>query len=155
MNDVELADAMTRLLPRLWTFALRLIGDADLAEELVHRSCRAGLQRGQELRADTDVLLWLFTVLRSVWQSDIRFRAMRYSTAARRQDKAARQCRYRRIVDAVAGLPDLQRFALILVFVERVDVEGASEILALSVTAVMELLAQARLTIGSYFDPPA
>lgn len=152
MNRVELADAITQLLPRLWTFALRLLADTSLAEELVQRSCCEALKRDQELRDRTDALLWLFTVLHSVWKRDIRARAMRLAPAG--ENKRARQCRCRCIVDAVAQLPDRQRFALILVYVEGIGVGGASKILGLSITAVSELLAQSRLTIGSYLATP-
>jgi RNA polymerase sigma-70 factor (ECF subfamily) len=55
------------------------------------------------------------------------------------------------VIDAVASLPDLQRFAMLLVTVEGIGFENASEILGLSVDATVRLLSQARLAIGTYF----
>jgi DNA-directed RNA polymerase specialized sigma24 family protein len=46
----ELAQALPRLLPRLWRFALRLARDRDDAEDLVQRACVRTLERHTVMR---------------------------------------------------------------------------------------------------------
>jgi DNA-directed RNA polymerase specialized sigma24 family protein len=107
--------------------------------------------------ADKDISIWIFAVFCSVWRRDIRVcgeqsRAMlQASTQTEAKAKAKRSCQHQMVIDAVAGLPDLHRFAMLLVTVEGISLEDTSEILGIPVDATVRLLSQARLAIGSYF----
>jgi RNA polymerase sigma-70 factor (ECF subfamily) len=155
MKRADLATVLNRLLPRIWTFALRLVGDASFAEALVARSYRAALDRKHDAPADKDISLWFFAIFCSVWQRDFRVCDKGSSTelpaSTQTEAKAKRSREHHMVIDAVASLPDLQRFAMLLVTVEGIGFENASEILGLSVDATVRLLSQARLAIGTYF----
>ena len=159
MKHADLATVLNRLLPRIWTFALRLVGDASFAEALVARSYRAALDRKQDAPSDKDISLWFFAIFCSVWQRDFRVcdkgspavLPASTQTEADAEAKAKRSHEHHMVIDAVARLPDLQRFAMLLVTVEGISFEDASEILGLSVDATARLLSQARLAIGTYF----
>jgi RNA polymerase sigma-70 factor, ECF subfamily len=159
MTNSALGDALTRLLPRLWNFSLHLMGDAKLAEELVRCTCLTASDCKDELPRDVDAMTWLLSVLHSVWHSNFCGKGMRYATADIKLSQALgkddHEHQHRRIVSAVTQLPDAQRFAMLLVTVEYVNVKNASEILGITIGAVMDLVLQARLTIGFHFyDPP-
>jgi|HubBroStandDraft_5_1064220.scaffolds.fasta_scaffold16997_1 RNA polymerase sigma-70 factor (ECF subfamily) len=151
----ELAEALTRLLPRLWTFALRLMGDAKLAEDLVRRTCCEALERKVDMPVAIDPGLWLLTVLHSVWQSNFRKLAIRNSMASVQLSDTpgmnGQEHMHCRIISGVMQLPDVQRFAILLVTAEDIGVKNASEILGITVGTTMDLILQARLTIGSCF----
>src|ERR1700722_7443020 len=66
MSEQELSMALPALLPRLWSFALRLAADQDDAADLVQRACVRALERRPQLRPGSPTLSWLFSIVHSL-----------------------------------------------------------------------------------------
>ncbi len=64
---------------RVRAFLLRLSGRKDLADDLLQHTFLRLAERGPELRADSDLRAWLFTVARNAYLS--KSRALRTTTA--------------------------------------------------------------------------
>jgi RNA polymerase sigma-70 factor, ECF subfamily len=156
----ELAQALPRLLPRLWRFALRLTGDQHDAEDLVQRACLRALEREHQLRPGTSALSWLFSIAHSVWLNEVRARKIRSHRSIQWSEELAETVAdpcspdpdtsvlYEQIVSAVARLPDAQRVVLLLVAVEGMSYREAASVLGVPIGTVMSRLARARLTVG-------
>jgi RNA polymerase sigma-70 factor (ECF subfamily) len=67
-------DAYARWRPRLHAFLARQCGDRSLAEDLLQETFVRLAERAANLRADTDLGAWLFTVARNLAASHGRWR---------------------------------------------------------------------------------
>src|ERR1700722_3968560 len=83
MSDQDLSMARPALLPRLWSFALRLAVDPDDAADLVQRACVRALERRHQLRPGSSTLSWLFSIVHSVWLNEVRARQIRRHASIR------------------------------------------------------------------------
>src|SRR5471032_1666497 len=77
MNGADLPGMLPEMLPRLWTFALRISGDRHDAEDLVQRACVRALERAHQLQPDTSPLSWMFSIVHSTWINELRARSVR------------------------------------------------------------------------------
>ncbi len=162
-----LATLLPSLLPRLWRFALRLARDRRDAEDLVQRACACALQRRQQFKPGRAALNWMFSILHSVWLSDVHARRLRSPTGLswveELEDTPADSSAvdpelntlHRQVIEAVGALPDAQRALVLLVAVEGWSYHEAAEALDIPIATVMSRLAQARLTIGESFETGA
>lgn len=163
MLDEDLSKLIPALLPRLWRFALRLTANRHDAEDLVQRACVRALERPHQLQDGTSPLSWLFSIMYSVWISEVRARKVRTANAADYQDeffdnlpdsKASdpeSELLHRQIIAAVSALPDAQRVVMLLVAVEGLSYREAAQALDIPIGTVMSRLARARLTLGELF----
>ncbi len=74
MTGEDLPAMLPTLLPRLWAFALRLSTDKHDAEDLVQRACVRALERTHQFQADTSALSWMFSIVHSLWITEVRSR---------------------------------------------------------------------------------
>jgi|SRR5690349_3620566 len=70
MQCTELSLVLPDMLPRLWSFALRLTENEYEAEELVHQACARGLEDSHTRPPDTSPLDWMFSIVYSIWRDD-------------------------------------------------------------------------------------
>jgi RNA polymerase sigma-70 factor, ECF subfamily len=158
------ARLLPQMLPRLWTFALRISGNAHDAEKLVQLACRRALESSHRLRPGTSRLVWMFSILHSTWIDDLRVESVRYRSNvdwddtlmeiiadAFANDPQAADV-HAQIVRAVGRLPETQRTAMLLVAVEGFAYEEAADVLDVSPGTVMTRVAQARQAIGMQFE---
>jgi RNA polymerase sigma-70 factor (ECF subfamily) len=160
MSEQELSMALPALLPRLWSFALRLAADRDDAADLVQRACVRALERRHQLRPGTSTLSWLFSIVHSLWLNEVRARQIRRHANVRWTedltdtviDPSALNPEvdvfHRQIIGAVEGLPDAQRAVMLLVAIEGLSYREAAEVLDVPIGTVMSRLARARIIIG-------
>ncbi|MBN3730246.1 RNA polymerase sigma factor [Burkholderia sp. Tr-20390] len=163
MTAAELSAMLPAMLPRLWTFALRISGDRHDAEDLVQSACVRALERAHQLRPGTAPLSWMFSIVQSIWLNELRARSVRrrsgmdwdddlLETVA---DPAAptleQQALDAQIVRAVQQLPEAQRVVMLLVAVKGLSYDEAAEALGVPVGTIMSRLSRARQTIGALF----
>lgn len=152
------------LLPRLWRFAISLAGTADAANDLVQATCERALSRYHQWRPGSRLDSWSFSILHSIWKNDLRAQSIRRGagfvdpdslafTGTTTSAEAAESAR--QLLDAVAALPEAQRAALLLVYVEGYSYREAAEILEVPIGTVMSRLARARLRLAELLDVPA
>src|SRR5262249_21977004 len=77
MSGADLSSLIPEILPRLWAFAFRLTGDQHDAEDLVQRGCLRALGRAHQLQAGTAPLSWMFSIVHSIWNNELRARNIR------------------------------------------------------------------------------
>ncbi|MGR9578562.1 RNA polymerase sigma factor [Pandoraea sputorum] len=164
-HDSGFARLLLPMLPKLWTFALRLTGDRHDAEDLVQRACVRALERADaQLRPDSAPLNWLYSIVHSLWLNELRARNVRNRGGVAWDDALLENIAdsvsglpdehvgHRQIVDAVERLPAPQRVALLLVAVEGFSYREAAQILDVPVATVMGRLSAARQRLGVQFD---
>ena len=79
VQRMELSLILPDMLPRLWSFALRLTENEREAEELVHRACVRGLEDAPMRPHDVPVLDWMFSIVYSIWRTEPMGDARRHS----------------------------------------------------------------------------
>jgi RNA polymerase sigma-70 factor, ECF subfamily len=163
MTGSDLPSQLPELLPRLWSFALRISGDRHDAEDLVQRACLRGLERAHQLQPGTSALSWMFSIVHSTWIDELRARTRRNRSSTEWDDDmletvadpAARtpeeNAINNQIVSAVGQLPEAQRVVMLLVAVEGLSYSEAAEVLEVPIGTVMSRLSRARQTIGTLF----
>ena len=168
MLDEDLSKLIPGLLPRLWRFALRLTADRHDAEDLVQRTCVRALERPHQLQADTSPLSWVFSIMYSVWISEVRARKVRAVAQVEWHDELLDNLAdpyaaspetdllHRQVITAVGMLPDAQRVVMLLIAVEGLSYREAALALDVPIGTIMSRLARARITLGARFaDHPA
>jgi len=147
------ADGLPPLLSRLWRFGYSLSGSADGADDLLQETCVRALEKAAQFKPGTRLDSWTFTICRSLWLNDLRARKVRAGTGvlpveeldlpdpapATEMNIFASQ-----VVEHVMTLPDAQREAVFLVYVEGFSYREASQILDIPIGTVMSRLSTAR-----------
>jgi len=113
-------DAMLAAIPRLRAFAVSLCRNGDQAEDLVQEALLRACANIASFEPGTNMLAWLFTILRNVFYSECRRRRRRFEFIdnvdglASKPTQAA-QVEHHKLCAALTKLPSEQRRALILV----------------------------------------
>lgn len=155
---------LPEMLPRLWTFALRISGDKRDAEDLVQRSCLRALEGVHQLQSDIAPLSWMFAVMHATWMNELQACSVRTRSGmdAEFLDPDAytpeANALNSQLVSAVQRLPEAERVVMLLVAVEGVSYKEAAEALDVPLDTIMRRLSSARLTIAAQFgagsNPP-
>jgi RNA polymerase sigma-70 factor (ECF subfamily) len=140
-------------LSRLWRYALVLSGSRDTAEDLVQATCVRAIERSSQFQVGTRLDRWLISILRSIWLNEIRSRKVRQGQGlvdaetvlvfdglrATETNIFATQ-----VLREVQSLPEMQREAVYLVYVEGLTYREAADALAVPIGTIMSRLAAAR-----------
>ena len=153
------ADAFDRIYeawrPRVFSFLVRLSKDRTLAEEIVQETFVRLAKRAADLRGDTQLGPWLFTVARNLWVSHLRVVMLdaerldrlsleRVAPVPTPFDRAAANDTQARLERALAALPDAQREVLLLVGVEGLEPSEAAAVVGIAPEALRQRLSRAR-----------
>lgn len=144
-------------LARLWRYGLVLSGRRDVAEDLVQATCVRALERAAQFQPGTRLDRWLLAILHSIWLNEVRARRIRMGegfvdaesalvvdgAAEIESDVLAAQVRRE-----VQALPEAQRAAVFLVYVEGLAYREAAGVLGVPVGTIMSRLAAARTTLA-------
>ncbi|MBB3003843.1 MAG: RNA polymerase sigma factor [Paraburkholderia tropica] len=164
MTVADLSALLPAMLPRLWSFALRISGDQHDAEDLVQRACVRGLERAHQLQPGTAPLSWMFSIVQSTWINELRARNVRNRSGMDWDDgfletvpdPSARtpeeQAMNGQIIAAVQQLPEVQRVVMLLVAVEGLSYSEAAEVLGVPIGTIMSRLSRARQAIGALIE---
>jgi RNA polymerase sigma-70 factor, ECF subfamily len=144
-------------LARLWRYGLVLSGARDVADDLVQATCVRAIERADQFQAGTRVEWWLFSILRSIWLNELRSRRVRRGGGVVDAREAlvfdGGQAMETNILAAqvlreVSALPEAQREAVLLVYVEGLSYREAADLLSTPIGTVMSRLAAARLALA-------
>jgi RNA polymerase sigma factor (sigma-70 family) len=154
--------------PRLFSFLVRLSRRYDVAEDLLEETWLRLVGRAAELRDDTCLGAWLFTVARNLFLSWCRHRALddarlteltpSWPAPASGEtpfESAARSQTERRLEAALARLSTSDRELLLLVAVEGVTPAEAASTLGLEKETLRKRLQRARERLACEMDAEA
>lgn len=154
---------MSALLPRLWRFAVVLSGDQETAKDLVQATCARALEREDQFQAGTRLDHWTFAIMASVWKNQLRAAAVRRGNGLVDAELALvsdiaedveKTILIRQVLSAVGRLPEAQRSAVLLVYVEGCSYKEAARTLEISIAALMSRLAAAKSALGRLLRVP-
>jgi RNA polymerase sigma-70 factor (ECF subfamily) len=163
-NRQEVTAGLEANLARLWRYGLVLSGARDVADDLVQATCVRAIERADQFQAGTRLDRWLFSILRSIWLNELRSRRVRegggfVDAAEALVVDGSREIETNifagQVLREVGGLPEAQREAVLLVYVEGLSYREAAEVLTVPIGTVMSRLAAARLTLGKLTAAPA
>jgi RNA polymerase sigma-70 factor (ECF subfamily) len=150
-------------LARLWRYGLVLSGARDVADDLVQATCLRAMERADQFQSGTRLDRWLFSILRSIWLNELRSRRVREGGGFLDAREAlvvdgGREIETNifaaQVLRQVGGLPEAQREAVLLVYVEGLSYREAAEVLAAPIGTIMSRLAAARLALGKLDATP-
>jgi len=146
----EVRQLIVEQIPHLRRYARALVGDRELADDLVQDCLERAWSRMHLWRAGSNIRAWLFTILHNLHVNAARKR----STQPRllNVDAAALPSRptqedalkVRDLWQAFADLPEAQRAALLLIAVEEMRYEEAAAVLDIPVGTLMSRIHRGR-----------
>ncbi len=158
------ADGLPALLARLWRFAYALCRSAEGADDLVQATCLRALEKAHQFRPGTRLDSWAFSICRSLWLNDMRAGRVRRGNGVVPVEEMEPTASgpdmetnifAGEVVEQVMALPEAQREAVLLVYVEGFSYREASEIMGIPVGTVMSRLATARARLAHLDCPDA
>ena len=135
----------------------------DVAEELVQSTCVRALEKSAQYTPGTRIDSWLFTILHSIWISDVRALRVRQGQGFAESDdllapdtheQGDARLQYAKIMQHVSALPEAQRNAVFLVYVEGFTYQEAADTLSVPIGTIMSRLATARAKIAQVVQTP-
>ncbi|WP_369831403.1 sigma-70 family RNA polymerase sigma factor [Dickeya sp. Secpp 1600] len=148
-------------LTRLWRYGLVLSRSHDVAEELVQSTCVRALEKSAQFTPGTRIDRWLFSILHSIWISDLRASRVRMGQGFVESDELPApdthalnddRRHYQKIMQRVNALPEAQRNAIFLVYVEGFTYQEAADTLSVPIGTIMSRLAAARTILVKSVD---
>lgn len=154
---------------RIYTFLVRLCGRRELADDLFQDTFVQLARHAGQLRPDTELGAFLFTVARNRYRSHrrtslfrrLRLQLMTLGGTDRLAPASASETPYehavqgdlsRRLEQAIHQLADAQREVLLLVAVEGMEQDRAARVLGLSSAALRQRLSRARAEVQAFLD---
>nr|WP_216664515.1 sigma-70 family RNA polymerase sigma factor [Dickeya dadantii] len=159
----EVRQQLAAHLTRLWRYGLVLSRSHDAAEELVQSTCVRALEKSAQFTPGTRIDRWLFSILHSIWISDLRARRVRMGQGFVESDELLApdthvlnddRRHYQKIMQRVNALPEAQRNAIFLVYVEGFTYQEAADTLSVPIGTIMSRLAAARTILAQSVDAP-
>lgn len=147
--------------PRLWRYCLVLTGSKPQADDLAQAACLRALEQAAKFHPGTNLGRWMFRLTQRLWIDELRKQAIRDGkglssfsehelidpnpgpeTNAMNQD----------VLVSVMKLPEAQRAAIVLVYVEGYSYRDAAMVLDIPVGTIMSRLAVARKKLVQQFN---
>lgn len=148
---------MAALYPRLWRFALVLTRDRAAADDLAQKTCERALSRTDQFAEGTHLDRWVFTLARRIWLNELRAGAVRRGAGvvpveeieiADEKPDAETNIFASEVLTRVQALPEAQRMAMVLVYVEGYTYGEVAEMMDVPVGTIMSRLAAARKRVA-------
>lgn len=159
-DDPSIQDEILEVIPSLRAFARSLTNNPDRADDLVQETLLKSLKNINKFEAGTNLLAWMFTILRNTYYSELRKRSREIedadgSAAARLVSKEEQTSRLemRDFNRAFTQLPVAQREALILVGASGFSYEEAAAICDCAVGTIKSRVNRARTALSEMLDP--
>jgi RNA polymerase sigma-70 factor, ECF subfamily len=148
---VQIKRDMVAAIPRLRAFAVSLCGNPDRADDLVQETLAKALLNIKSFTIGTNLLAWLFTILRNAYYSEFRKRRREVAdidgslsgmlVSKANQDDHMEYLDFR---EALQKLPPDQREALVLIGASGLSYEEAAEICKCAVGTMKSRVSRAR-----------
>ncbi|MEO0326990.1 MAG: RNA polymerase sigma factor [Pseudomonadota bacterium] len=155
---------ITKIFPRLWRYCLVLTSDTTKADDLAQAACLRALERAHSFEAGSHFDRWLFRLTQRLWIDEIRKVAVRRGGGLSSIEEVdlmdlapnpEQQTLNREILMGIMRLPEAQRVAILLVYVEGHSYRDAADILGIPVGTVMSRLSVARGKLVETFSDRA
>ncbi|WP_299207993.1 RNA polymerase sigma factor [uncultured Tateyamaria sp.] len=149
---------MPAVYPRLWRYAVALTGRRDWADDLVQTTCLRALDKADQFEPGTHLDRWMFRMAQRVWLNELRSRKVRTGGGLvpveeidlpDKKPEPETNILARDVLNRVNALPEAQRQAVVLVYVEGYAYKEAAEIMEIPIGTVMSRLAAARKRLNS------
>ena len=146
-------DGIEPLFPRLWRYCLVLAGDRERADDLAQAACLRALEKADQFQAGSHLDRWLFRLTHNLWINELRKQAVRVGGGLAPIEETElvdtghdpeASLLNREVLLGVMRLPEAQRAAVLLVYVEGYTYRDAAMVLNIPVGTVMSRLAVAR-----------
>jgi RNA polymerase sigma-70 factor, ECF subfamily len=151
-SDVQ--QGIVELLPRLRRFSYALAGDPEKGDDLVQEGCARAFARLDQWQPGTRLDSWMFRIIHNIWIDQKRASRVRGVVvdldAARElrgldgRDVVESRLTLKRVLNAMAKLPQEQQELIALVCIEGVSYQDASAILEIPLGTVTSRLVRAR-----------
>lgn len=161
-SEEDIRAGLSQHLTRLWRYAVVLSHQRDVADDLVQATCVRALERAHQFIAGTRLDRWLFSILHSIWLNEVRSRRVRMGQGFVDADEAlvfdgARETETHilagQVLKQVQALPEAQRTAVFLAYVEGLSYREVAEVLDVPIGTVMSRLAAARAKLADGMGP--
>lgn len=136
---------------RLYRVALAWCGDAMLADDLVQETLSTGIAKRAQLRDEARLFAWLYSILNNQWNSYLRNRKNHVELDEQLPSEATgpvEDCEQsdivKRVRQAVASLPVIERQVISLVNLEEMSYCEVAMALEIPIGTVMSRLHRAR-----------
>ena len=152
-----MSSGLPSLYPRLWRFCYVLTKRRDAADDLAQASCARALEQSDKFEPGTSLDRWLFTIARRLWLNDLRSAKTRRGQGLVLVEEVDLEdykpsvetnILAREVFTVIQDLPESQRLAVLLVYVEGSSYREAADVLDVPIGTIMSRLATARKTIA-------
>lgn len=149
---------MAAVYPRLWRYAVALTGRRDWADDLVQTTCLRALDKAAQFEPGTHLDRWMFRMAQRVWLNELRARKVRLGGGLvpvedidlpDNSPGVEVNILARDVLNRVNALPEAQRQAVFMVYVEGYAYKEAAEIMEIPIGTVMSRLAAARKRLNT------
>ncbi|MEM9094833.1 MAG: RNA polymerase sigma factor [Pseudomonadota bacterium] len=150
--------ALAEAYPRLWRFCLTTTGRRDRADDLAQMASLRALEKAHLFEPGTALDRWVFRIAQRIWLNELRAETVRQGGGVSQVDdidlpdeRASTETNVfaRQVFATVMALPEAQRTAVVLVYVEGYSYKEAAAILEIPIGTVMSRLAAARARLSS------
>lgn len=156
-NTREFREGITLALPRLRAFAVSLSKDSVKADDLVQQTMVKALRFQDKFTPGTELLAWLFTILRNEFYSSARRRSREvedadgtYAATLVAEPTQGAGLLMDELRAALARLPVQQREALLLVGAEGMTYEETARIAGCAVGTIKSRVSRGRMLLMEF-----
>ena len=162
LSSSDLRDQIADSRERLYRVAFAWCGDEMLADDLVQETMKTGLVKNRQLRDETRLYAWLYSILRHAWHQHLRkskstaeldeqFPSEEYGPFGNYEEVEMVE----RVRCAVATLAVEEREVIALVDLEEFAYGEVAEVLKIPIGTVMSRLHRTRKNLLRKLDSPA
>lgn len=153
-GDHAVRTGLPACFPRLWRFCLSLTGQRDRADDLAQMTCTRAIEKAHLYQPGTHLDRWLFVMARRLWLNELRAGVHEAQSVdavdiADNSAPAETNIFAREVLNELNTLPEAQRSAALLVFVEGYKYAEAADILDIPVGTIMSRISAARTTLAT------
>ena len=157
MTTDAFRDDLTALLPRLWRYAMVKCCNPDRANDLVQATCERALSRRHQFQAGTRLDAWTITIMQTIWKNDLRRDSIRRGAGfvdaedaglVDTRESAEGKIFLAQVLQAVDRLPEAQKDAVYLVYVQGLSYEEAATALDIPAGTLTSRLVRGRTKIA-------
>ncbi|MDW3182840.1 RNA polymerase sigma factor [Roseobacter sp.] len=144
--------------PAVWRFCISLTGRRDWGEDVLQATCLRAIEKADGFEPGTHLDHWMMRIAHRLWLNELRARKVRtggglvpvedIDVADQKTPDAETNIFVSEVLSKINTLPDAQRHAVSLVYVEGMSYREAADIMEIPIGTVMSRLAAARKTLN-------
>jgi RNA polymerase sigma-70 factor (ECF subfamily) len=153
-------DVMLAAIPSLRAFAMSLSGNVDRVDDLVQGTLMRAIANIDTFQPGTNMLAWLFTILRNLFRSEFRKRRREvedadggYADSLTSAPQQPGRLEFKELFAALAKLPLVQREALLLIGASGFSYDEAAAICGVAVGTIKSRTNRARTLLAQLVMP--